>query len=33
VFVYGFAAFVERAEAALRTAGADPADAKVENFG
>ncbi|MDQ2054038.1 MULTISPECIES: FAD-dependent oxidoreductase [Halobellus] len=33
VFVYGFAAFVEDATAALDVAGVDPDDAKVENFG
>ncbi|RLM87853.1 FAD-dependent oxidoreductase [Halobellus sp. Atlit-38R] len=33
VFVYGFAAFVEDATAALDVAGIDPDDAKVENFG
>ena len=33
VFVYGFAGFVEAAEAALTAADADAADAKVENFG
>ena len=33
VFVYGFADFVDEAMEALREAGADPDDAKVENFG
>ena len=33
VFVYGFEAFVDEATAALAAAGADPDDAKVENFG
>lgn len=33
VFVYGFESFVEEARLALADAGADPADAKVENFG
>ncbi len=33
VFVYGFADFVDEATSALREAGADPDDAKVENFG
>ena len=32
-FVYGFDDFVADAEAALEAAGADPAAAKVENFG
>jgi ferredoxin-NADP reductase len=33
VFVYGFEAFVDEADAALDAAGVDPDDAKVENFG
>lgn len=33
VYVYGFADFVDEATSALRDAGADPDDAKVENFG
>lgn len=33
IFVYGFAPFVETAEAAIAAAGGDPAEAKVENFG
>lgn len=33
VFVYGFESFVEDAEAAIEAAGADPRDARVENFG
>ncbi|MCL9815386.1 FAD-dependent oxidoreductase [Natronocalculus amylovorans] len=33
VFIYGFASFIETAEAALEAIGADPSDAKVENFG
>ncbi|MFA9517369.1 FAD-dependent oxidoreductase [Halopenitus sp. H-Gu1] len=33
VFVYGFAAFVEDAEAALDAAGANRQAAKIENFG
>ena len=32
-FVYGFEPFVEAAESAIADAGADPAEAKVENFG
>ncbi|WP_224447368.1 FAD-dependent oxidoreductase [Haloprofundus salilacus] len=33
VFVYGFADFVQEAADAVESAGGDPADAKVENFG
>jgi cytochrome-b5 reductase len=33
VFVYGFADFVADAKAAITSAGGDPDDAKVENFG
>jgi len=33
VFVYGFADFLDEAEAAVAAAGGDPDDAKVENFG
>jgi cytochrome-b5 reductase len=33
VFVYGFADFVDAAEAAIEAAGGDPDAAKVENFG
>jgi len=33
VFVYGFAAFVDRAREAIAAAGGDPEAAKVENFG
>lgn len=33
VFVYGFAAFLDDATGALEAAGADPATAKMENFG
>lgn len=33
VFVYGFADFLDDAEAALDAAGADPNEAKSENFG
>jgi ferredoxin-NADP reductase len=33
VFVYGFQAFVEEAEAAIEAAGGDPDAAKVESFG
>jgi len=32
-FVYGFADFVDEAEGALETAGRNPDEAKVENFG
>ena len=32
-FVYGFSDFVDEATTALREAGADPDEAKVENFG
>lgn len=33
VFVYGFAHFLDDAEDAIREAGGDPGEAKVENFG
>ena len=33
VYVYGFSDFVDEATTALREAGADPDDVKVENFG
>jgi len=33
VFVYGFAAFLDAATAALDAAGVDPGDARTENFG
>jgi len=33
VFAYGFAPFIEAAEAAIAEAGGDPANAKTENFG
>lgn len=33
VFAYGFQPFVERVKAAIRAAGGDPYDAKIENFG
>ncbi|MDS0281352.1 FAD-dependent oxidoreductase [Haloarcula onubensis] len=33
VFIYGFAAFLDGATAALEAAGVDTEDAKVENFG
>lgn len=33
LFVYGFATFLEDAEAAIEAAGGDTGDAKIENFG
>lgn len=33
VFAYGFQPFVDRVTAAIRSAGGDPHDAKIENFG
>jgi 3-phenylpropionate/trans-cinnamate dioxygenase ferredoxin reductase subunit len=32
-FVYGFEPFVESVETAIQSAGGDPSDAKIENFG
>jgi ferredoxin-NADP reductase len=33
LFVYGFAAFIDDATAAIEAAGADAGEAKIENFG